>query len=128
MVHRSQHGLLYGVLNGRWVPRLLPRLVIVSCSGSSMGTNQKWPMATWIMTRSSFAGVGWRKLSSSNSFLNYIACVVALELTIYLASVEDKATVSCFFEDHATAPPPRRNTYPETDWRLIIDDAQSASE
>ena len=50
MVHRSQCGLLYGVLNGRWVPRLLPRLVIVSCSGSSMGTNRKWPMATWIVT------------------------------------------------------------------------------
>ena len=39
-----------GVLNGRWVPRLLPRLVIVSCSGSSVGTNRKWPMAMWIVT------------------------------------------------------------------------------
>ena len=49
-VHGSQLGLLYGVLNGQWVLRLLPRLVIVSCSGSSMGTNRKWPMATWIVT------------------------------------------------------------------------------
>ena len=49
-VHRSQLGLLYRVLNGRWVPRLLPRLVIVSCSGSSVGTNWKWLMAMWIVT------------------------------------------------------------------------------
>ena len=49
-VHGSQLGLLYGVLNGRWVLRLLPRLMIVSCSGSSVGTNRKWPMATWIVT------------------------------------------------------------------------------
>ena len=49
-MHRSQLGLLYRVLNGRWVPRLLLRLMIVSCSGSSVGTNWKWLMATWIVT------------------------------------------------------------------------------
>ena len=36
-VCRSQLGLLYVVLNGWQVPRLLPRLVIVSCSRSNMG-------------------------------------------------------------------------------------------
>ena len=36
-VHRSQLGLLYGVLNGRQLPGLLPRLVIVSSSRSIMG-------------------------------------------------------------------------------------------
>ena len=51
-VHGAQRGLLYRVLNGWWVPRLLPRLVIVSCSRSSVGTNQKWPMAMWIVTDS----------------------------------------------------------------------------
>ena len=37
MVHGSQLGLLYGVLNGRQLPGSLPRLVIVSSSGSNMG-------------------------------------------------------------------------------------------
>ena len=68
------------------------------------------------------------KLSSSNNFLNHMACIVALELAMYSASVEESTTISCFFEDHAMAPPPMRNTYPETDQRSIVDDAQSASE
>ena len=37
MVHGSQLGLLYRVLNGRQLPGLLPRLVIVSSSGSNVG-------------------------------------------------------------------------------------------
>ena len=36
-MHGSQLGLLYGVLNGQQLPGLLPRLVIVSSSGSNMG-------------------------------------------------------------------------------------------
>ena len=37
MVHGSQLGLLYGVLNGQQLPGLLLRLVIVSSSGSNVG-------------------------------------------------------------------------------------------
>ena len=37
MVHGSQLGLLYGGLNGRQLPGSLPRLVIVSSSGSNVG-------------------------------------------------------------------------------------------
>ena len=37
MVHGSQLGLLYRVLNGQQLPGLLPRLVIVSSSGSNVG-------------------------------------------------------------------------------------------
>ena len=50
MVHGSQLGLLYGVLNGRWVPRLLLRLVIVSCRRSNMGIIRNGRMAMWIVT------------------------------------------------------------------------------
>ena len=35
-MHGSQLGLLYGVLNGQQLPGLLPRLMIVSSSGSNV--------------------------------------------------------------------------------------------
>ena len=60
-MHESQLGLLYGVLNGQWVPRLLPRLVIVSCHGSNMGIIGNGQMAMWIVTvtKCMFTITGW---------------------------------------------------------------------
>ena len=66
-------------------------------------------MADWLSSSSS-TGEGCKKLSSVNRFCSQIACVVAFELAIYSASVEEGATVGCFFEDQATALPLMRNT------------------
>jgi hypothetical protein len=68
------------------------------------------------------------KLSSFNKFLNHIAWVVAFELAIYSASIDDRATVGCFLDDHTTAPPPNKKTYPDTDLQSINDEPQFASE
>src|SRR5277367_4905837 len=57
---------------------------------------------------------------------SHIASLAAWVVATYLASVVDNVTNSCFFEDHETAPPSTRNTYPEIA-RLCSCDAPSAS-
>ena len=66
-------------------------------------------IADWL-SRSSSAGDGWMKFNSVSNVQSHIAWVVALELAIYSASVDDRVTVGCFLNDHATAPPPTRKT------------------
>ena len=84
-------------------------------------------MADWLLSNSS-AGEGCMKFNSMNKFLSQMAWVVAFELAMYSASVVDRATVGCFLEDQAMAPPPIRNTNPDMDFWSISEEAQSASE
>jgi hypothetical protein len=45
----------------------------------------------------------------------HIACLVASESAIYLASVEERAMVGYFLLVQETTPPPIRNVYPVID-------------
>jgi hypothetical protein len=51
-------------------------------------------------------GLGWGNPSSSNRFLSQHTSHPASDRPMYLASVEDKATVVCFLDPHIIAPPP----------------------
>ena len=67
------------------------------------------------------------KVSSVSIARIQIACCAAYEVAIYSASIEESATVVCFFELHAMTPFPIRNAYPEIDHRSSGFDPQSAS-
>jgi hypothetical protein len=52
---------------------------------------------------------------SCNDMHSHTASFAAFNNAIYLASTEDRATVSCFFEDYKTALPVMSNTKPPTE-------------
>ena len=73
-------------------------------------------------------GLAWVNLSAVRKFHSQMICFVARVAAIYSASIDNKATMDCFFEVYEIALPPIRNVYPEIDFWSISFKAQPASE
>lgn len=71
---------------------------------------------------------GCRKPSSVSSNHNHVASFAANVKAMYLASVDDRATVACFLEHQLTGPLFNMKMKPEIDLRLSLSPAQLGSE
>ncbi len=71
---------------------------------------------------------GCKRPSSVNRSGSQVASFAVRVRAIYSASVDDSATVGCFFEHQLTGPPFSIKMKPDFDLRLSLSPAQSESE
>src|SRR5882672_8729778 len=83
-------------------------------------------MADWLSTKILIFGTG-KIFNSLRKVVIQIASLVADVAAIYSASVLERATESCFFDDQLTALPAIMKTCPMIDRRSFVSEAQSAS-
>ena len=79
------------------------------------------------MSENIIDGVDSGKFNSLRSDQCHKTCFATYAVAIYSASSVEGATVDCFFELHATAPPEMGTMYPLIDF-LSRSDAQSTSQ
>ena len=81
----------------------------------------------WLSSKTVVGVVCCRPMSWSKCRSHITSCA-AEHNEIYSASVDERAVIGCFFDRHEIVPLPRRNTWPEVDFREIEHPAQSESE